>query len=240
MKNISFLMLIVLFLTSCTSVHIDDNSVKEMFPSHIPSNICYLRTTRSLKILGFQRGYNSTGTLIQGQYLITAAHNLYDSPRSNLIKVQAVCKSNDGNIITSIVSRDEIKSTRKDNHYDRTFSTDYAFLKLNSPIPVSDSISLSKSISINNIKTIEVAGYPGRKLKYGQGDVIHPIQNDSTFYYDVDTAKGMSGGPVWAGETLIGIHVSSGQRARLVDEGLINDFENWKSNLNTTKSLINP
>ena len=234
MKSSSFLLtLIVLFLASCTStsVPIEASKSKEMFPSHVPSNICYLRTTRSLKVLGFRKSYNSTGTLLDGKYLITAAHNLYDSPRSNLSKVQVTCKGSNGTIITSVVSRNSIEKTRKDNHYKRTFTTDYAFLKLDSPIAVSDSISLNKSISINDIKTIEVAGYPNRKLKYGIGSIIQPVPNDSTFYYDVDTAKGMSGGPVWVEGALIGIHVSSGQRAKLVDKALISDFENWKLNL---------
>jgi V8-like Glu-specific endopeptidase len=205
-----------------------------MFSNKVPSNICYLRTVRSIRIIGFRLGFNSAGTLIEGQYLVTAAHNLYDSWRTKLVSVQVSCKGSDGNVVTSIVNEDGIARTRKVSHYDRSFSSDYAFLRLEAPIPVTESVALNQSADIREIPRIEVAGYPGGQLKYGAGNIVQPIPNDSTVYYEVDTVKGMSGGPVWAAHrnvgSLVGVHVSEG-RARVVNRELIDDFQNWKASL---------
>lgn len=235
MRKITFLFLICgaasLLLASYATLPISVEGPGEMFPDNVPSNICYLRTVRSVRILGIRKGFNSAGTLIEGQYLVTAAHNLYDSWRTKLLSVQISCKGSDGNVVTSVVGKSGIEKSRKVSHYDRGFSTDYAFLKLDAPVPVVESIKLNRSAKIGDIPAIEVAGYPGGVLKYGAGNVVHPTPNDSTFYYEVDTAKGMSGGPVWATHqdvrSLVGIHVSKG-RARVVDGELIDDFERWK------------
>ncbi|GAA6170250.1 trypsin-like serine peptidase [Sessilibacter corallicola] len=234
--TIKYFNVIVAFslLVSCASVPVNIGESSDIFPDKVPSNICYLRTVRSIPIIGLRFGFNSTGTLIERQYLVTAAHNLYDSWFTKLISVQVSCKDSSGNTVTSIVGKNGINKTRKVGHYNRDYSTDYAFLKLNNPISVSESITLNRSVNINEIPTIKVAGYPDGKLKYGTGNVFQPIPNDSTFYYEIDTVKGMSGGPVWAAyknvDSLVGVHVSEG-RARLVDNKLIDDFENWKASL---------
>lgn len=223
-----------MLMVSCASVPVRVENPGNLFPETVPSNICYLRTVRSARLIGIRTGFNSAGTLVEGQYLVTAAHNLYDSWRTKLVHVQVSCKGSDGNMVTSLVDRKGIERTRKVSHYDRGFSTDYAFLKLDDPLPVAESITLNRSARISEIPVITAAGYPGGQLKYGSGRVLQPIPTDSTFYYKIDTAKGMSGGPVWATyqstSSLVGIHVSEG-RARAVDSDLINDFERWKSSV---------
>ncbi|NGP89938.1 trypsin-like serine peptidase [Fodinibius halophilus] len=225
-----------LFLSSCASIPITLDKPQKMFPADLPSNVCYLKTVRAVRIIGFRTGYNSTGTLIEGQYLVTAAHNLYDSWRTRLLGVQVTCKADDGSIVTSIVSKEGISKTRKVSHYNKEYATDYAFLKLNKPIPVTEILTLTRDTNIENVQEIEVAGYPSIKLEHLTGKVKHPIPNDSTFYYEVDTKKGMSGGPVWPTSQstgtvpLLGIHVTEG-RARIVNSDLIDDFENWKDSL---------
>lgn len=184
-----------------------------------------------MRFLGVRIGFNSTGTLLEGEYLLTAAHNLYDSWRTRLISVQVSCKGRDGNLETSIVMEDDIQRARKVGHYNKTYSTDYAFLKLDERLPVQESVSLNRALNVQDIHQIEVAGYPGGLLKYARGNLVRPVPGDATIYYQVDTAKGMSGGPVWAEyqgvESIVGVHVSEG-RARLVDNELIDDFEQWK------------
>ena len=236
--NISASILIVIVLSSCTSIPINPGNVKELFPDTVPSNICYLRTVREARVIGVRRGFNATGTLIEGQYIITAGHNLYDSWRTRLVGVQVICKGENGEIVTTDITENQIKKTRKVDHYNQSFSSDYAFLKLKNPMHVRDSIHLNKAVDIDKIQKIEVAGYPGGKLQYGAGNLIRPIPINSTFYYEVDTAEGMSGGPVWAKQgdiqSLVGIHVSGKGRsggARVVDNELIDDFDNWKKNL---------
>ena len=210
------------------------NPEDELFPATVPSNLCYLKTTRSLRFIGIKKEYNSAGTLFDGEYLITAGHNLYDSSWSKLLNVEVMCKSADGGAVTSVVLSDQIGKTRSVEKYNvnnHSFSYDFAFLRLSERINVAESIRLPSRFDINELNEIEVAGYPGGALRHGKGKVEHPAPSDHTFYYDVDTAKGMSGGAVWSTydgkDILAGIHVAEG-RARILDEGLLNDFDRWK------------
>lgn len=223
--------MLVFSCVSCESNHSLTSKHEGLFPATIPTNICYLRTKRKAKILGMEATYNATGTIIEGKYIVTAAHNLYDSWKSNLIEVEVIYKSSIGEVKTSTITKEEIQRTRKTSHYTLSYPTDYAFLRLGNAVDIADSVKINTEVSINDIKNIKVAGYPDGTLLYGSGAIIRPIPNDATFYYAVDTVKGMSGGPVWtefnSEDLLVGIHVSEG-RARLIDPNLIDDFEKWK------------
>jgi V8-like Glu-specific endopeptidase len=191
--------LILFVISSCATTPVAIKKVhQEMFPELIPSNVCYLRTVRTLRLIGYRTVWHSAGTLFEGQYLVTAAHNLYDSWRTKLLSAQVFCKDDNGKVVTSFVSREGLEKNRETSHYKRNYSTDYAFLKLIDPIDVSTSITLKRNIDIDSIDRIEIAGYPKSKLRYSSGVKNHSIKSDSTtFYYNIDTAKGMSGGPVW-------------------------------------------
>lgn len=223
-----------IFTTSCSTIKQSPENRSALFPSHIPSNICYLNTVRSQNfIFGRKISFNATGTIIDGQYLITAGHNVYDSFWTKFVEVDVVYKSSSGKIVTTNISNEMIQKSLKISHYDdngHSYSYDYAFLKLTEPIDVTESIKLGAGKEINKINHIEVAGYPSGILKYGKGSVLKPIPKNHTFSYDIDTAKGMSGGPVWANDYLVGIHVSEGM-ARTVDGELINEFNKWKDKL---------
>jgi len=179
--------------------------------------------------------FNSTGTLFEGKYLVTAGHNVYDSWKSDLENIALTCKAKDGTIARASIDRQQILSTRFDKHYtsaNHSFSQDYAFVALKSPIPVESSLNLPNKESFN-FSEVEVAGFPGGVLRYGKGQYV---KNDQllkhTFKYTVDTTKGMSGGPVWLYHNnksfLIGVHVSEGM-AREVDSKLVERFETWKN-----------
>jgi V8-like Glu-specific endopeptidase len=217
-------------LVSCVSslspVSFSDRS--DLFPDYVPTNICYLLTTRSTRFIGFETTWHSAGTLLDGQYLLTAAHNLYDSWKSKPIRVAVTCKEKSGNIKTSIISQQGIENTKKIAHYDYSFSQDYAFIKLEYALDVAEEISISEDFDLSAINEIEVAGYPGGRLKYGKGTIIKPVKSKSTITYTIDTAKGMSGGPVWAGDRLVGIHgFPSG--GRQVNSALVKKYTEWKS-----------
>ncbi len=227
--------MLVAGLTACSTTTINTTSNEELFPEKVPGNICYLKTTRKSHLLGSKSSYNATGTIIDQNHIVTAAHNVYDSFWTDLVEVSVTYKSSNGAIVTTVIPLEVIEETRKVSHYDEKFPQDYAFLYFEEPAQVGNSISLNTSTPIDSIEGIKVAGYPGGKLTYGEGMVTKPIPGDSTFYYDVDTAKGMSGGPVWASvdgkDILVGVHVSEG-RARVIDEALVEDFENWKQSIN--------
>lgn len=215
-------------MVSCTSSPATDSNSSELFPAYVPSNICYLNTTRSARIFGFRSTWHSAGTLLEGRYLVTAAHNLYDSWKSKPIQVLVTCKEKDGSIKSSLISQHGIDKTREIEHYDYSFSQDYAFIKLEETLNVEEEISLNDTLNFSEINEVEVAGYPDGKLSYGKGLVIKPIQTNSTFTYKITTAKGMSGGPVWAGGSLVGIHGFPGG-GRQANSELIEKYINWKN-----------
>ena len=203
-----------------------------LFPETVPSNICYLKTTRQIRFLGLKTSFNATGTLFRDRYLVTAGHNVYDSWRTRLIGVDVFCKGVRGAVVHSRLESDQIERNRLVSQYDETFNNDYAFLRLEETIDVVPSLSLPEAHILDSVETISVAGYPGGLLTQGSGLVVKPLPSDGTFYYEVDTAKGMSGGPVWTEqEILVGVHVAEG-RARLVDPAMITLFNQWIESFN--------
>lgn len=222
-----FVLTTLTILVSCSRTPVQPN-VDDMFPDYVPSNLCYLFVTRRLHVLGAKSTWHSAGTLIEGQYLVTAAHNLYTSTWSKPVNVKVTCKNSSGSIDTRYIDAAGIGSTLEVDHYDTTFSQDYAFIKVPASIDVLEEITLEAVPQLPEITDIEVAGYPGGKLKYGKGPLKKPIKPGLTFKYDVTTAKGMSGGPVWASTTLVGIHgfPSGGRR---VDPGLLKHYQDWKA-----------
>lgn len=208
------------------------DDLMDLFPDHLPDNICYLQTTRAARIVGIRTHWHSAGTLIGGEYLVTAAHNVYDSARSTLVGMTVACKSTTGEIVRSTLSRADIEHTREVSHYDRTFATDYAFLRLPRPLPVAEEAVLNRDVDLGSLPQVEVAGYPDGVLRYGAGPITSPNRQRETFSYGVDTAKGMSGGPVWArlpdGRVLlVGVHVMEAG-ARRVDAGMLGRFDAWR------------
>ena len=218
---------------SCSSTvpPLPDNAAV-LVPEDVPDNLCYLRTTRKARLIGTSSTWHSAGTLIEGQYLVTAAHNIYDSRWTRPFSVTVTCKSISGEVVRATLTRADIEQTREVSHYDRTFPTDYAFIKLPESLAVAHEVVLNRDIDLDDISRVEVAGYPGGVLRYGEGPITSRNRALSTFYYDIDTVKGMSGGPVWAGLSdgrllLLGIHVTEGG-ARHVDAEMLRAFDAWQ------------
>ena len=234
----SILLFAAYFLCACSSYTTTDQELDSasLFPDHLPSNICYLYTTRKARVFGFESNWHSTGILFDGKHLITAGHNVYDSLGTKLHKVDVFCKTSDGSIVDSTLNRDDIERTRENKGYvnsGHSFNYDYSFLKLSKELPVAESLSLSADVLIGADSPIEVAGYPGGKLVYKQGETKGKV-NNSLMAYKFETFKGMSGGPVWATNNgtvyLVGVHVKN-EGARVVDAVLLDDYKNWKDRL---------
>ena len=88
---------------------------------------------------------------MDGRYLVTAGHNVYDSRWSRLVGMTVTCRSSEGGIVQSTLTRDDIERTREDGHYVRTFATDYAFLKLPEPLPVENDAVLNRDVPLEEI-----------------------------------------------------------------------------------------
>ena len=124
---------------------------------------------------------------------------------------------------------------------------DYGFVDLGGEVKGRSSFELGASLSLKVGDVIKVAGYPeggarvhganGNRLFQASGKVTAVTAN--LFSYDVVTARGISGAPVWVERggrrVLVGVHVRSdfggekGAMARRVDSALIRDWNRWRS-----------
>lgn len=125
---------------------------------------------------------------------------------------------------------------------------DYGFLDAGlDPDDGGFELGLPDGMSLQVGEVVRVAGYPGEqsriegangtRLFQGQGRVTAVTRN--LFSYEVKTAKGLSGAPVWVERRgrnhVVGVHVGSdfaghrGAVARLVDDRLLRDWRDWRN-----------
>nr|WP_274622719.1 serine protease [Myxococcus fulvus] len=196
--------------------------------------VCHLTTRRrNIKKLWIGDVY-STGSaaLAQGRYLITAAHNVYDYPLGWLDHVDVSCNQKTATAETVIASlnREHIKQRVSAPGYawrlhgaERKFEFDFAFIDLGTSVMDDDPFLVDERVVPRVGEALFLGGYPGgdishpaNKLHLGSGVVVGIDNNLMT--YDIETATGNSGGPVWVTREgkhyLVGVHVSDG-RARL-------------------------
>lgn len=125
---------------------------------------------------------------------------------------------------------------------------DYGFIDAGPGISGGDfRLGLPKPLKLQVGDAVSVAGFPGDDKRVPGSDAskifvakgrVTAIQ-DTLFSYDVITARGLSGAPVWIEQSgkkhIVGIHVGSdfggGKEAvaRLVDETMIRDWKRWVS-----------
>jgi len=252
MQNRTFILIFAmqLFIAFASEAHAQDNFPNlitdgELQPYH--SDICHLDVDRR-----FGSGALSTGVLIEGRFLITAAHNIHDYNfirRVNGIKVR--CGE-------AIVGKDEpaLELTRSEitasrfvapnyrwrRNKSKEFSYDYAFLDLGVDLTETSFFDVTHFDQVDASQGLFVAGYPGknlcgdpeicdaRHLYEGHGD-YEPSSLPDRIEYAVKTARGMSGGPVWAvndGQNfLVGVHVT-GKGARVINDSFLGHWRNWR------------
>jgi len=246
---------------------------KVMVPGRHAEGICFLRMKRKFAVI-LGRDSSATGALIDGRYVLTAAHSLYDPPsqKGSLRSIQLavgradVSKVND-ETADSLVRRergdvgrlpqDQVWSVSPDYRARLTHRSvkkssvplvrcDYGFVDLGKNFGRGNSFQLSRTAGHLKVgDVISVAGYPGEskrikgatgaRLFVGAGKVT-TIQG-SVFGYDLETSKGVSGGPVWmergGRRSLVGIHLGSdlggmkGAVGRVIDAALLNDWDAW-------------
>jgi len=142
-----------------------------------------------------------------------------------------------------------ISTWLKPSASNRMIQHDYGFIDLGGSFPERTSYTLNSStgIELKVGDVVKVAGYPGdsKKIKGATGSRLFEGEGRVTaigpnlFTYNVATARGLSGAPVWiekgGRKIVVGVHVGSdfdgekGAMARRVDGKLIRDWKSWKS-----------
>lgn len=212
------------------------------------ANVCHLTTTRrSIQTLWFTN-ITSTGSaaLVDGRYLITAAHNVADYPAGNRLQsVEVRCnvaaaESAPADVVlnrTEIADRVTVPSYEWRAHSkDKKYEFDYAFVDLGRDLGIRGEFVLDPSVLPESGDAVHVGGYPGDgisdayTLHQGTGRVTHRDHNLVT--YEMRTATGNSGGPVWLMRDerphLVAVHVAD-RMGRVLNSTFYRDWQRWRA-----------
>lgn len=200
--------------------------------------LAHLSTKRS-----FWRYRHGSGVLINNNFILTAGHNLLSRGLDTIKKVTVTLGRNVNQHIWES-QRLYVGATQvaEDFRY-KNFPRDFAIIYLGDNRPdINSSFRLPNTGEIANFvnggKTLYLAGYPGET--HGGKTPKIASSNSSRIdggliYYDINTAKGNSGGPVWFehnGEFILaGIHVAEGVdgKAVLIDGDVFDEITSWIS-----------
>ncbi|HEU4559320.1 MAG TPA: serine protease [Longimicrobium sp.] len=215
-------------------------------------NVCHLTTRRQqwkgLWIHAWNPKFSGSAALIEGRYLITAAHNVADYPLANrLMRLEVRCNAPiAANQKPDVVlHRHQLKAQVAVPRYayrvrippsTRKFQFDYAFVDLGTVLPIPNQFALSPEVHPDSGTVIFLAGYPGGDISntdtlFRAEGAVMDQRPPNLFSYTIATATGNSGGPVWLVRDdeiyLVGVHVAD-QVARRVDERFYNDWQAWR------------
>lgn len=221
-----------------------------MNPVHHPAgtifeNICHLKVTRrNAKTLFLKDTYfNSTALLYRERFLITAAHNVYSDAFSRVKRISVSCGAAvyDKNKVTESVGREAVR-VATGYSFTQTlpgrYRRDFAVIRLNRPVRVAKGMALAEAPP-RLPAAVRVAGYPGDEddatLQDGEhmyeGGGIAESVDSFLLNYSIDTAKGVSGAPIWIGDdapVAVAIHVGGTLRnaqGRLIEADVRGDIE---------------
>lgn len=201
-------------------------------------SICHLFVRRRRGLVTSSQN-NSSGVLLRGRYVLTAAHNVHSTMLSKVVSIEvSVGKATAGGE-HAVPAQD----WRVASDYGwRDFERDFAVLRLPTEVAVTRPFVLrADSVPTDAPVTVRIAGYPGagggerngKNLFVGAGPAS--VEAGSAFVdYGVDTETGNSGGPVWIEDadgvpSIVGVHVTespgSRGRARRADAALVAQVE---------------
>lgn len=214
-------------------------------------SVCHLTTTRkNYKTLWFgNTPYTGSAALINGRFLITAAHNVYDYPFSYLTSVSVSCavKSVSNESVQIKLDREKILRNISIPRYEfkvinrsKKYEFDYAFIDLGKNITVDSGFHIPEQSAINVGDSVNISGYPGglisdaHTLHKGTG-VISDIDGNLASY-SLNTATGNSGGPIWIYDGnnqyyLVAVHVKN-YGGRVINESFLSDWKDWLAERN--------
>ena len=204
--------------------------VTEPFAEPLFQSLCHLRIKRRWG--GFYKSeWTGSAVVYRGRYLLTAGHNTYQD-NSKIRSVDVRC----GSAYAKTAPIDETIEPWQALDapgYDGAYELDFGVIRLNRPIAVAEPFDLATE-PVREGETIRFAGYPGGDRG---GWTLHEARDatvittkPSLAYYNIETFKSNSGGPVWrevgGRHELVAIHVK-GERmqphnwlggGRIVDE----------------------
>ncbi len=210
------------------------------------SGVCRVEVPRrSYKTLWLSVVSNhGSGALVDGRYLVTAAHNVANyigSRVSGNITVRCGYTSKDEYLHTVTVpnvrpSKVNVPSYRFSFGSSR-YQHDYAFLDLGEYLDGVASFELEEDYTPIEDSKVHISGYPGiafdgRTLTTAEGKLTAEVGN--TVAYGITTYTGNSGGPVWIatenGRALVAVHVAT-RLGRVVNQGFLNDWTAWRDSI---------
>jgi len=168
--------------------------------------------------------YIGSGTLIGNQYVITAAHNLFDRDTKTAVKKLKFFPGKNGatipyeSIVTHFAVHPDWYNTSLSN--DKAKEVDIGVVKLKDSLGDSAGFYGYREFDESEIKgkKLNVTGYPGEysgKYMYTMEGDLKKVE-DHRIYYDIDTSGGQSGSGIWVniqdpGDTeespyVIGVH----------------------------------
>lgn len=237
MKKITFLMVILLFLNVNQAFGLEINKVivgedDREIVENPNTGIAYIKSDFETTMI------ECTGTFISEDTLLTAGHCVFNKDRKKAVSVDIFPGKNgkENSIFTYKTSTFLIPKQYEKN---RDTNYDIALVKLNT---VRNDIN---DILINRIKyekkyldkNIELIGYASDKQEeYGDiqwkssGKVITQFKNK--FSYELDSAGGQSGAPIFdkKDNSIIGVHTSGNSTTKLNYATQINiKIYNWIS-----------
>ena len=221
-------------------------------------DVCQVISVRRLtRALWRQVETSGSAALIDGRYLITAAHNVADYPAGNrMSQIRVSCNARDVTSETVDVTLDRraIESrvsipryAWRAHHRDRKYEFDYAFIDLQESLASANRFSLDPDVVPRVGETLFIGGYPGgvisnqRTLHAGSGKVVGIDGNLIT--YDIETANGNSGGPLWVVRDgrmyVVAVHVNY-STGRLLNAGFHEEWARWRTPRGTNPRGTNP
>ena len=171
--------------------------VTEPFTEPLFASLCHLRIKRRWG--GFyQTKWTGSAVLYRGRYLLTAGHNTYQD-NSKIRSVQVRCGNADARS-APIDETIEPWQALDAPGYDGAYELDFGVIRLNRPIAVAEPFELATE-PVREGETIRFAGYPGGDRG---GWTLHEARGATVIttrpglaYYNIETFKSNSGGPVW-------------------------------------------
>lgn len=156
-----------------------------------------------------------TGTLIDDDKVLTAAHCVYNISNNEFYRNNTIFPGVHNDIFP-FDSTDGIEYFVPEQYIETNGESkyDYAIIKLDSPIGVMNKIKKVKKINKATNIAIQIVGYPVDKLLengvISQYEHYGKVINDDNYflYYENDTASGQSGSPIFNDKNeIIGIHI---------------------------------
>lgn len=203
---------------------------------------------RGLFFLSMTSEFYGTGVLVDRRFVITAAHNLHQNLFSKLQSINISFGYNSGESMWVAPRIYGLRSVRIAKGYGfGRLERDFSVIDLGEKAPAVHSVfRLPKQDELKELvarrSELHLAGYPGNEGHDGQvlkGASTFDYHADELFItYDIDTATGNSGGPIWfesKGEyVLAGIHISEGSgprgkegKAIVLSDGVLSEIKNW-------------